>query len=89
MCVEQSPDSVGTSEGEVEQVFAYCVTVVRLASWTEYVVGVRAWAEDQVSMAAPPILAITRRDCEYQFLHGRTRTVTAAMLVISVYRQQN
>nr|XP_045614175.1 uncharacterized protein LOC123767978 isoform X2 [Procambarus clarkii] len=40
----------------------YCAIVDGLVRWTEYLVGVRAWSGDQVSMAATPILATTRSD---------------------------
>lgn len=48
----------------VMEIYRYCAMVGGLASWTEYVVGVRAWAADRVSIAAKPVLATTRSDCE-------------------------
>lgn len=46
-------------------VYRYCATIVQLANWTDYEVSIRAWAGNQLSMASDPVLAITRRDCEY------------------------
>ncbi|XP_069941984.1 uncharacterized protein [Cherax quadricarinatus] len=63
-----SPSSGGGSEaegeapGNVVEIYRYCATVGGLVRWTEYLVGVRAWVGDQVSMAATPILATTRSD---------------------------
>lgn len=64
LCIQESPNDQNGSESEDH----YCVMVVQLISWTKYVVGVQAWADDQVSIAATPVLAITRSDCEYYWL---------------------
>ncbi|XP_071551010.1 uncharacterized protein [Panulirus ornatus] len=46
----------------VMEIYRYCAMVGGLASWTEYVVGVQAWAGDRVSIATKPVLATTRSD---------------------------
>ncbi|KAG7157962.1 Delta-like protein D-like [Homarus americanus] len=53
---------VGGVAGGVVEIYRYCAIVGGLARWTEYIVGVRAWAVEQVSIAAVPVLATTRSD---------------------------
>ncbi|KAK7007485.1 hypothetical protein SK128_026941 [Halocaridina rubra] len=46
------------AEGVVEM-HRYCASIGGLAKWTEYVVGVRAWRAEQVSLPAVPGIAST------------------------------
>ncbi|KAK8398698.1 hypothetical protein O3P69_004065 [Scylla paramamosain] len=41
------------------QVYRYCAVVGGLLRWTEYAVGVRAWAGQELSVAAAPVKATT------------------------------
>ena len=46
-------------------VYRYCAVVGGLLGWTEYLVGVRAWAGLEMSVAATPVKTATTSDCEY------------------------
>ena len=41
-----------------------CARLHDLREWTEYGMGVRAWADHRLSLAATPVTATTRNDCK-------------------------
>ncbi len=51
----------------VVAVYSYCAVVGGLLKWTQYLVGVRAWAGTEISVASSPVKATTMSDCEYKF----------------------
>lgn len=51
----------------VVEVYRYCAVVGGLLGWTQYLVGVRAWAGLEISVAATPVKTATMSDCEYKY----------------------
>ncbi|KAG0714687.1 Adhesion G-protein coupled receptor G6 [Chionoecetes opilio] len=50
------------ARGDKVVVFRYCAVVGDLLGWTQYLVGVRAWAGLEISVAANPVKGTTMRD---------------------------